>query len=145
MINLKIRPRIKVIKPINRKVFNSNLVGLNQKEIKREAPTTESNDIKAKTDDKKENRYKDNRAEIIIPNKVKNLAFLTRRFPVLFLKPAINVPKAKALESIVPIKAAIKEIDKREANHVGKTLKTPLVNKLEGSETTPPNLKLTPK
>lgn len=69
----------------------------------------------------------------------------TMLFWAVFLKVETKTPKAKALESIVPIKAAIRETVSNDDSQLGNDVNTFPINKFEGSVTTPESLKLIPR
>jgi len=64
---------------------------------------------------------------------------------VVFLILAIRIPSANALESIVPMNAAMSETMTNELSHSGSAIRMSLVNKLDGSAVVFANLKLIPK
>jgi len=68
--NLNISPRTKVTVPTIRNKFISRELGFNKSDTNRAAPITDIKEMSAKTEERKENRYSDPRAEIIIPRSV---------------------------------------------------------------------------
>lgn len=145
VIKLNNNPMIKEIVPEIKKASIIILLYLNTNERNKAAPIIDIRDIKAKTEDKKDTKKKEAKAENIIPNNMYTFIDDTLFLIDLCLKPETKEPKAKALESIVPIKAAIKEIDNREDNHFGILDSISLIKILEGSVINPENLKLIPK
>lgn len=143
--NFKIKPTIKMTEPTIRNVLISNVLGLSVIETTSVAPTTDINDISANTEDKNENRYSDEIAETIIPRRVKSLVDFMIDFSFAPLIFATRTPNAKALESIVPIKDAMSEMVNNGPSHEGNAVRTPLVNKSEGSLIRPENLKFIPR
>ena len=131
--------------PTMRKALISKVFGLNRNEARSAAPITDISDMSANTEERKENKYKDAIAEIIIPSNVNSLVDLMTDSSAVFFILATRTPKAKALESIVPINAAIRETMRSDPSHPGKAPRTPSVNKLDGSAVIPANLKLIPR
>ena len=131
--------------PTRRKVLISKLLSFTTNETRSAAPTTDIKDIRANTDDRKENKYNDAKAEMRIPSNMKSRVDWTMVVSLIFRILATSTPRAKALESIVPMKAAIRETVSNDPSHPGKIPNTPPVNKLDGSSTTPANLKFIPR
>jgi len=143
--NFNIRPKMKVAVPTNRKVLISKELSLNINETTRAAPITDIRDISANTDERKENKYKEAMADRRIQRSMNILVNFTVNSDDLSFIRAANTPNAKALESIVPINAAISETRSNEPSHTGKAPRTPSVKRFDGSVTTPANLKLMPR
>ena len=144
VINLNTNPRMNTIVPVTRNTCISSLLGLNITDTRRAAPTTDMRDISANTEERNENRYNEPIAETTIPRSMYIRVELTDII-FIFLMRDISTPNAKALESIVPINAAIREMVRSEASQAGSTPSTPSVKRVDGSVKTPENLKLIPK
>lgn len=56
-----------------------------------------------------------------------------------------KTPNANALESIVPMNAAIRDTTRNDPSRWGNAFNTPSMNKFVGSRVIPENLKLTPR
>ncbi len=134
-----------MITPTAKKILSSVLFILKIKEINNAIPTIDINDIRAKTADKNENKYQEAKAATTILTTVNNLVCFTALVETIFRERENKTPKAKALESIAPIKAATREITRNDQNHWGRIPRTPSTNKFEGFIVTPANLKLIPR
>ena len=118
---------------------------LNTKEIRRDVPIIDIREISANTEDKKEYKYKEARAEATIPKSIKYRVCLTVLIDMVLRARVSSAPKAKALESIVPRNAAIRDTTRNEPSQWGNEVKTPSMNRLDGSILIPANLKLRPR
>ena len=144
--NFRIKPAAKTSIPVIRKILISAVFNFKNIETNKAAPITDIIETRAKTDCKNEKRYSEAMAEKTIPMRVKYRVNLTvESWVILFFARATNIPKANALESIVPIKAAIRDTTRSEPSHWGKAPSTPSINKFDGSIIIPENLKLMPR
>ena len=125
-----------------RKLFISiGWVLAKKKEIRRAVPIIDMSEISANTEERKEYKYQEANAAPISPKRTKHRVSLTAFRDTVLRVLVSNTAKAKALESIVPIKAAMREITRKEPSQCGKTLKTPSTNRFAGSTLIPANLK----
>lgn len=145
VINLNDRPRIYTIKLVTRKVFASIRFIFHIKEMSVRAPMTETREMRANTADKNEKRYHEaSDARMMLPTMRYRVCLIVEveNIPRVVVN---NTPRAKALESMVPMNAAINETANNELSHEGSAESTSVTKRFDGSEITPENLKLMPR
>lgn len=103
-------------------------------------PIIETSEIRAKTVARNDIKYTDASDETSMPTTMNILVALTIISPDNFLYPESSVPSAKAEESIVPMKAAIKDTVRRDLSHEGSDGSSPCVKSNDGSMVVPPIL-----
>ena len=134
-----------MVPTIRRALISIVSVLLNTKEMRRDVPIIDIREISANTEDRKENRYKEARVEATRPKSIKQRVCVTVLIDIVLRARVSNAPKAKALESIVPKNAAIRDTTRNEPSQWGNEVKTPPMNRLDGSILIPTNLKLRPR
>jgi hypothetical protein len=103
------------VAPARRKeLMSTESILRNTKDSKRAVPTMDISEISANTDARKENKYNEATAATTMLKSMKHRVCLTTLPDNLLRVGVSSTPKANALESIVPMNAAIRETTRSE-------------------------------